>query len=161
MQHQRNGTVRVVIRMQDFRGLVRSLGGGVLMSFLLLATSFIPVILHREPPTDPARLEPVHAMKREEFGKADPSRTVAIIPAIKLTACIFSQKAVRHHFRPSKVGFPACSTPGMQATISDDLIDMTVSGIADVDGKPRPFTVTLQHNPPSVTEDGLIITAIK
>lgn len=140
---------------------VNDLAWCVVFCVALLATSFAPVMLHREPPTDPTRLEPVSPMKKEEFAKADPKRVGEIIPAIKLSACLFSQKAVRHHFRPAKVGFPACGTPGMQTTISDDLIDMTVSGVADVDGLQQPFTVTLQHNPPSVTEDGLLITSIK
>lgn len=136
-------------------------GGGMLMATALLATSLVPAILYREPPTDPARLESVRPMKKEEFDKADPKRIAEIIPAAKLVACLFSQKAVRHHFRPAKVGFPACSTPGMQTTISEDLIDMTVSGIAEVDGLHQTFMVTLQHNPPSVTEGGLIITSIR
>ena len=140
---------------------MQDIGWCMMFCVALLATSFVPVMLHKEPPTDPARLHPVSLpMNRTEFGKADPKRIPEIIPAIKLTACLFSQKAVRHHLRPSRVSFPACGTPGMQASISDDLIDMTVSGSADVDGMQRPFTVVLQHNPPSTTEDGLIIIAI-
>jgi hypothetical protein len=142
------------------RDLRRPLSAGVLMAVLLLATSFAPVMLHREPPTSPARLEVVNPMEKEEFSKADPARINEIIPAIKLVACLFTQKAVRHHLRPAKVAFPACGTPGMQTTISEDLIDMTVSGIADVDGLQQPFSVILQHNPPSVTESGLIVTSI-
>jgi hypothetical protein len=134
----------------------------VVMGVALLGVTAVPVMLHREPATDPARLLPVaRPMNKSEFAKADPKRIGEIIPAIKLTACMFSQKTVRHHLRPAKVGFPACGTPGMQTSISEDLIDMTVSGIADVDGLQHPFTVTLQHNPPSVTEDGLIVTSIK
>lgn len=133
----------------------------LLMCAALLCIPVVPVLLSSEQRTDPTRFAPVRPMLKEEFGKADPKRIGEIVPAIKSTACLFSQKAVRHHLSPAKVGLAACGTPGMQITISDDLIDMTVSGAVEVDGLQRPFSVILQHNPPSASEDSLIIVAVK
>ncbi|MDE5451341.1 hypothetical protein GWE18_00425 [Bradyrhizobium sp. CSA112] len=129
------------------------------LSALLLSPTLYPFLLSEKQTDDPTRLEPSGPMRYEkvEFSKA---KLAAMIPAIKLTACLFAEKAVRHHVRPTPVMLPSCGGKDFRVDISDDLINIAVSGIATIDKVDRPFTVTLLHNPVSVTEDGLIVTEI-
>jgi hypothetical protein len=90
-----------------------------------------------------------------------PDQMVWVKPLIRTLGCVFAQNAVRHHLRPAAVGFAPCNLSGeIQIELDRNLIDMTVSGIATVDGANRPFTVTLQHNPPTLNEGGFIATSI-
>ncbi len=81
---------------------------------------------------------------------------------IRLTACTFAEKAVRHRLEPTPVGFAPCGDGGgVQTVLDDNLIDVVVSGVAIVGEKTeRPFTVTLQHYPPSTDEDGFVVMGI-
>ena len=136
---------------------------GTIMSAMLLGFTTLPMLLPKPMEIDPTRLEIVNPMKPTEFAKADftPALRAVLIPQIKLVACIFSEKAVKHHVRPDQAGLPICPSRDIQVTIDDNMINITVSGMANIDKIDRPFTVVLQHNPPSVTEDGLIVTGIK
>jgi hypothetical protein len=109
---------------------------------------------------DSARLEPGRSMATEfERQNFTPAELALRLPQIKLASCIFSEKAVRHHLGQINVVLQSCGERG-HVTISDSLIDIVVSGIATIEKIDHPFTVTLEHNPISVTEDGLIVTAI-
>jgi hypothetical protein len=109
----------------------------------------------------PARLEPAHSMATEfERQNFTPTELAARIPQIKLVSCIFSEKALMHHLGQVNVALQSCGERGPHVTISDSLIDIVVSGIATIEKVDHPFTVTLEHNPISITEDGLIVTAI-
>jgi hypothetical protein len=126
--------------------------------FIGLAT-----LIYHPRETDPSRLEPVpHPWQNSEFAKSDftPAQLAAIIPQAKLVSCIFAGKAVKHRSSPSEVKLPSCGGKDAKVVLADNLIDVTVSGIAKIANVDHQFTVTLQHNPPSVTEDGLIVTAI-
>jgi hypothetical protein len=86
---------------------------------------------------------------------------VRVKPLIRITACVFAEKAVRHRLEPMQVGFPACGERDeVQTAIGDNLIDIVVSGVATVGKMDKPFRVTLQHYPPSTDEDGFLVTAI-
>jgi hypothetical protein len=81
---------------------------------------------------------------------------------IRLNACVFAERAVRHALESSSVQFDPCGDGGrIRTTIDDDFFETTVSGVARVDDKPKAFTVTLNHYPPSVTEWGYITTGIE
>lgn len=131
---------------------------GGIFGILLLPTQLVPP---RE--TSDARLEPVKPMKNEEFTKADftSDRLKFVLPNLRLIACIYSEKALRHYIGPVFITLPSCGSHDFQVAISDNLIDITVSGLATIDNTSHPFAVTMQHNPPSVSEDGLIITSIE
>lgn len=127
---------------------------------LITGATAIPALVYQPKETDLARLEPVNTM---EFAKAEftPATLARLIPEIRLAACIFSEKAVRHYVRPAVVSLPSCGAHDFQVRIAENLVDITVSGVATIEKTEHPFTVVLQHNPPSVTEDGLIVTAIE
>jgi hypothetical protein len=111
----------------------------------------------------PARLTPVpridltgvvHGFSPEELKIA--------IPAIRLNGCLLAEAAVRHALRPASVGFQSCGDPGnFNMSISDDLKEISVSGIADVGPQRKPFTVVMQHYPSSLGIEGLVINAIR
>lgn len=85
-----------------------------------------------------------------------------VLPYLKLTACIFAQEAVRYSLRPDSVSFVACPhTSDFNIVFSQDLTDVTVSGLATVDGLEKPFTATLQHYPTATEIDGYQTIAIK
>lgn len=91
-----------------------------------------------------------------------PEQLVWVKPLIRLTACIFAERAVRQNLVPAKVGFEPCGDGGkVQATIAENFTDATVSGVATVDGIMRHYNVSLQHYPPSVDEWGFIATGIE
>jgi hypothetical protein len=89
-----------------------------------------------------------------------PEHTAWVKPLVRATACIFAFRAVRYSLEPAKVGFDGCGDK-VSVTIDDNYYEVTVSGIAMVDGRPRPFTATLNHYPPSTSETGFIATGIK
>lgn len=111
----------------------------------------------------PARLMPtpkrnfaglVHGFSAEELKIA--------LPVIRLNGCLFAEAAVRYALRPASVGFQSCGDPvNFTISISDDLKEMSVSGIADVGLQRKPFTVVMQHYPSSLGIDGLLIEAIR
>jgi len=92
----------------------------------------------------------------------EPGQMAWVKATIRQTACTFAEKAVRHRLEPTPVGFAPCGDGGgIQTILDDNLIDVVVSGVATVGQKiARPFTVTLQHYPPSVDEDGFVVLAI-
>jgi hypothetical protein len=101
-----------------------------------------------------------------DFSAAMVSYPDAQLPAIKslirLTACVYAERAVKQWLDPAKVAFAPCADGGENTiTLADNLIDATVSGVATVGGAQRPFTVTLQHNPPSTDDDGFITRDIR
>jgi hypothetical protein len=91
-----------------------------------------------------------------------PDQTGWVKAMIRRTACTFAEKAVRHRLEPMPVGFAPCGDGGaVQTTLDDNMIDVVVSGIAIVgENNERPFTVTLQHYPPSIDEDGFTVMGI-
>jgi hypothetical protein len=143
--------------------MIISVPAGMLFAAAMLGISAVPALIYRAPETSSARLEPVKPMKNEEFAKAEftPANLAAVLPNIRIVACIFSEKAVRHYVRPALVTLPSCGARDFHVMITENLIDITVSGVATIENADHPFTVVLQHNPPSVTEDGLIVTAVE
>lgn len=89
-----------------------------------------------------------------------PEQMVWVKPLIRMMACVFAENAVRQHLEPAPVGFPSCGGEKIKTTLGDNLIDMAVSGMATVGDIEHPFTVILQHYPPSTDEDGFNVTAI-
>ena len=59
------------------------------------------------------------------------------------------------------VSFSPCGGGAVVAALDDNLIDVVVSGIATAGAIERPFTVTLQHYPPSTSENGFITRSIQ
>ena len=115
------------------------------------------------PATDWSRLTPQQPMDyRGAKAGFTPEQTLWVKPRIRMTACTFAEKAVRHRLEPMPVGFAPCGDGGgVQTVLDDNLIDVVVSGVATVDEKvERPFTVTLQHYPPSTDEDGFLVLGI-
>jgi hypothetical protein len=91
-----------------------------------------------------------------------PEQMIWAKPLIKMLGCMVAQNAVRHRLRPASVGFEPCSGNGaIQATLNDNLIDMTVSGIAKVNGTDMLFSVVLQHYPPSTNTDDFFVMSIE
>lgn len=130
----------------------------------VLAIVAVPAWVASNPPAiDWSRLTPQQPMDyRAAKAGFTPEQTVWVKPRIRLTACTFAEKAVRHLLEPMPVGFKPCGDGGGVRTVLDDnLIDVVVSGVATIGEKTeRPFTVTLQHNPPSTDEDGFVVMAI-
>jgi hypothetical protein len=139
-----------------------SVSAWALVTTMLLLFTALPILAHlyRQQEMDPSRLEVVSPMT---FDKADfsPSIRASLIPGIRAASCVFSEKAIRHYVRPAQASFPSCGGRDVQVTIDDNLVDITVSGMATIEKTERPFTVVLQHYPTSMTMDGLIVTAIK
>jgi hypothetical protein len=91
-----------------------------------------------------------------------PEQLKIALPTIRLNGCLFAEAAVRHALRPASVGFQPCSDPAnFNISISNDLKEITVSGIADAGPQHKPFTVVMQHYPSSLTIEGLVINAIR
>ncbi|WP_156908900.1 hypothetical protein [Bradyrhizobium murdochi] len=84
---------------------------------------------------------------------------MSIVPRIKIQACVKAEMAVRPHMRPSPRVLPLCGIDD-HAEIDADLANIMVSGVALVGETKRPFTVKLQHYPPSASETGLIVLSI-
>jgi hypothetical protein len=91
----------------------------------------------------------------------EPGQMVWVLPLIRTFGCTFAQNVVRNHLEPAVVSFDSCSSGKIDSTLDDNLIDITVSGIAVVNGVERTFKVTLQHYPPSTSEEGFIATSVE
>lgn len=135
-----------------------------LVTVAVLAIVAVPAWVASNPPAiDWSRLTPQQPMDyRSAKAGFTPEQTVWVKSVIRMTACTFAEKAVRHRLEPMPVGFPPCGDGGaVQTVLGDNLIDVVVSGVAIIGEKTeRPFTVTLQHYPPSINEDGFLILAI-
>jgi hypothetical protein len=134
-----------------------------LVCALAIAAILVWALSRPAPAVDLTRLVPQTPM---DFRGARPNFTseqlVWAKPLIRLTACIFAERAIRHYLDPATVSFAACGDGGkIETTLDDNFIDMTVSGIAHVEKDDRPFKVILQHYPPSTDEDGFIPTDIQ
>ena len=131
----------------------------------LVAIAAIPVgVLSRPVPTvDETRLVPQTPMDfRGAKANFTPDQIIWAKPLIRLTACIFAERVIRHQLDPAVVSFAPCGDGGnIKTTLDDNFIDVTISGTAHVGASERPFTVTLQHYPPSTDEDGFIATDIQ
>jgi hypothetical protein len=91
-----------------------------------------------------------------------PAELKIALPTIRLNSCLLAEAAVRHALRPAFVGFQSCGDlANFNLSISDDLTEISVSGIADVGPQRKPFTVVMQHQPSSLGIEGLIINAIR
>lgn len=87
---------------------------------------------------------------------------VRVKPQIRLTACIFAERAVRFQLEPSIVNFPPCGDGGqVDVAVADNFIDTTVSGDMTVNGRHQHFVVTLQHYPTSLDEWAFIAGTIQ
>jgi hypothetical protein len=135
-----------------------------LATIAVLAIATVTAWVASNPPViDRSRLIPQQPMDyRGAKAEFAPEQTVWVKSMIRLTACTFAEKAVRHHLKPSPVGFAPCGDGGgVQTVLDDNLIDVVVSGVASIGEKTeRPFKVTLQHYPPSTDEDGFLVLAI-
>ena len=91
-----------------------------------------------------------------------PAELKIALPTIRLNSCLFAEAAVRHALRPAFVGFQSCGDlANFNLSISDDLKEISISGIADVGPQRKPFTVVMQHHPSSLGIEGLVINAIR
>jgi hypothetical protein len=91
-----------------------------------------------------------------------PAELKIALPTIRLNSCLLAEAAVRHALRPALVGFQSCGDlANFNLSISNDLTEVSVSGIADVGPQRKPFTVVMQHYPSSLGIEGLIINAIR
>jgi hypothetical protein len=88
-----------------------------------------------------------------------PEQEISLIPLIKRLACVRAEMAVRHHLKPEPVLLPTCGVED-KTEIDTDLINVTVAGIAKLTERECPFTVTLEHYPPSVSITGYIVISI-
>lgn len=136
---------------------------GSFVSVAMLGFSIFLLFVYKLPETDPARLKPTSPATNAMFEKVDysPTEVARRIPSIRLSACLFSEKVVRHYVKPALVKLPSCGSNYFHVTIAENLIDITVSGMATIENNDWPFTVVFQHNPPSVTEDGLLVTSVE
>jgi hypothetical protein len=132
----------------------------IVAAFVIAAA---PVLVSLNPPAmDVSRLAPQAAMDyRAVKAEFTPEQLAWIKPLIRLTACIFAENAIRHKLEPMPVSFSPCGGGAVHATLDDNLIDVVVSGIATAGAIERPFTVTLQHYPPSTNENGFIALSIQ
>jgi hypothetical protein len=91
-----------------------------------------------------------------------PDQLVWVKPMIRISACIFAQRVIRHQVEPDMVDFEPCREGGkIQTMLTEDLMDATVTGVAMIERQERHFVVTLQHYPPSVSEGGFIATKLQ
>jgi hypothetical protein len=104
-------------------------------------------------PQLPRNLDGVnHGLTEEEL--------VWAVPLNRRWACIRAMAAIRYRLPHTNVDFDLDCSSAATITIDEKLIDAKVSGIAIVNGKRRPFTVELQHYPPSVSLTGFTIKSI-
>ena len=89
-----------------------------------------------------------------------PEQMAWVKPLLKASACIFAFRAIRQHLEPAKVGFHGCGDQ-INVTFDENYYEVTVSGIATVDGKPRPFKAHLNHYPPSTNDWAFVVTDIQ
>lgn len=90
-----------------------------------------------------------------------PEQEVWTRPLVRLTACIFAERVIRHELDPATIEFAPCGGDGMNAiTLDDAYFEATVSGVAKVNGVDRAFQVSLNHYPPSTSEWGFITTGL-
>jgi hypothetical protein len=114
----------------------------------------------RKPVIDPADISPQPWRPYwEEKHQHSPEQLAWIVPFVKRQACVKAEMAIRHHMLPPPDLLPLCGVED-HTEIDADLAKITVSGTALVKGIKRPFTVKLQHLPPSVSESGLIVLSI-
>lgn len=115
-----------------------------------------------QPPTALALQVPILQWREIPTGFL-PEQHVWARPLVRLTACIFAQRAVRHSLGPAaEVGFDPCGEGGRnEITLDDAYYEASVSGRARVNGKYQPFNVALNHYPPSTSEWGFIATDIQ
>jgi hypothetical protein len=114
----------------------------------------------RKPAIDPADISPQPWRPYwEEKHQHSPEQLAWIVPFVKKQACVKAEMAVRHNMRPPPDRLPVCGIDD-HTEIDADLANVTVSGVALVGETKRPFTVKLQHYPPSVSESGLIVLSI-
>lgn len=84
------------------------------------------------------------------------------LPAIRNNACITAQNAVRTALKPKRVGFEPCTAASTYViAISEDLQDITVSGIADIEKVIKSFMVKLQHYPPAIWAGGFLVLDVQ
>jgi hypothetical protein len=95
----------------------------------------------------------------EEKSPHSPEQLSWIVPLVKQQACVRAEMAVRYRMRPAPSLLPTCGI-GDHTEIDADLAKITVTGAALVGETKRPFTVKLQHYPPSVSQSGLIVLSI-
>jgi hypothetical protein len=149
---------------EDPRALKRS-DRWIIAVSCAVALSAIPawVASRPGPVTDLTRLAPRPPI---DFSKAvvnySPETLAQVKPLIRLTACIYAERAIKQWLDPEGIGFEPCGDGGRNTTkLDNNLIDVTVSGTATVGTTKRPFVVTLQHNPISTDEDGFVTTDIQ
>ncbi len=134
-----------------------------LVALAVLAISAVTAWVALNPPVaDWSRLVPQQPVDyRGAKAEFAPEQAGWVKSVIRLTACTFAERAVRHRLEPVPVGFAPCGDGGgVQTKLDDNLIDVVVSGVATVGEIKRPFRVTLQHYPPSIDEDGFLVIAI-
>ena len=109
----------------------------------------------------PADMSPQPLRDHWDANKAafGPEQLNWILPLLRQRACVMAEMAVRQHMRPPPDLLPVCGVED-QTEIDADLARVTVSGVALVDGTKRPFTVKLQHLPPSVSRTDFIVLSI-
>lgn len=90
-----------------------------------------------------------------------PEQLALALPAIRTNACLEAQAAARTVLRPARVGFEPCSAGAGEVTISADLQDISVSGVADLGNEKRKFLVLLQHYPPAIWAGGFIVLDVR
>jgi hypothetical protein len=131
----------------------------------IAAVSTIPLwVISKSVPDTMLRLG-LHAPMdswREIKPEFTPDQSVWVKPMIRISACTFAQRVIRHQVEPAIVDFEPCREGGkIQTTLTDDLMDATVTGVAMIDQRERHFIVTLQHYPPSTDEGSFIATKLQ
>jgi hypothetical protein len=82
-------------------------------------------------------------------------------PTILFNGCLVAQSAVRYKLRPAAVWFDPCGDlTKFDISLSDDLKDISVSGIADLSGTRKPFIVAMQHFPSAIWVGGYIVNEV-
>ena len=110
----------------------------------------------------PDRLMPVDRMdfshRPHHFSQDDMK---IALPTIRFNGCLMAQAAVLHALKPEAVSSASCDDPrNFDISISKNLEDVSVSGVVEVNKQPKPFIVTMQHNPVSLGIEGIIIIDI-
>jgi hypothetical protein len=96
-----------------------------------------------------------------DFSRVVVNYSEAELPEIKslirLSACLYAERALKQWMFPERAQFTACGDGGRNKVVVDEtLIDVSVSGITFAGTTARPFIVTLEHNPISTDEEGFI-----
>lgn len=132
----------------------------IIVLLILIWTAFIGIQAAQFDPSPPdifpsprrANFDIPHGFSPEELKIA--------IPAIRSNACFLAIGAIRTALKPKIVSFNLC-TENYEIAISEDLQNISVSGVAEIGQIRKPFTVKMQHYPPAIWVGGFWVNEVQ